>query len=1493
MSHFNFYPHFVADQVLTANHLNELFNYLDDQERLTRNHLIGIGIVCGLELSVSNTQIIISKGCGVTSDGYLIIQDAAATYTHYRNYTISNDLKDITPYNQFIPPASLQLLTGVTDAGTDKPLAGAPINRQDYAVVLLLEKKTTDLKNCTTNDCDDKGEKVELIVKPLLVLKSKLSSFAYFGYETKKMNLPDVPLKRFNVPFQQLNTPSDVLSSFLTIADNTTLQAIQAAYSGAYDAFKIILPDVSNPFLNLHNTISNRINTIKNNNPVYIQYCYDFIDDLIKAYAEFHEKGMDVITECCPDETAFRYHLMLGDANQSTAAGNSSYRQGFIYSPIFNGQKDKAKEVQMMFRRMKLLVSDFTGNDLKKFAAKGIRITPSRWGREVLSERAIPFHYNPNNLYTAWNYKLAKRGKSTRNLSYHSDFYNAPADIQQALKYDIEPYDFFRIEGHIGTKYELAFPELIKQKKQHNLPIDIIALNMHADEGNITADDLTCFFQDLDSQYNVLISELLCKVHHPVCFVSNLPYTEVKKTTKVSFFKEEAAAAAKEEEKPLFMHLNEVKAKRMAGAEKKAEAGISKELTAADALVDMLDDVKLKQESGAANAVRIMREKITIDLFNTEQPIGYIAEIRQKAAYTRGSFLKKHCDPAQGTIGYEYLDRVKKGKTFSDPGPLPSSNDPDTVLKYFQDLYFYFVDCADKMFAALLPFDLGELDMDKFQEKYDIFQKACWQTGSAILLFIAVLDAQLTKNDETPNQVTDDIFDAWISLVASEIQIMAHLCIDERLQTLKEEYAKRIERIIQHRIFSAYSKDHTGIEHKAGVPKGGTFIIVYARGKVAAQSSPNNAFMAEEGIEISAEKASVAEKKESAVTANAAEAKVEKRMMAKNGDMVTTEKQRKLSALKEQLVKIKGEEAASLTADEMEVLADIEKALGAQAFLGEAFNITDGIVFADFYLPYMCCSDCAPISYVVEETKPDPVQPTISIVPAEFCNNDTAEYAITTTPGGGTLVKAPGVDDVNYKFKPLGLAEGDVIVTYTKDGLNATQSCKIFAPKSADFTLQSSVDALGVFTVTIIPVDTGGTHEWFLDGAASAFSVKPTPDPLTFTLTAATRLVTIMHKIKNGPCTSAPVSKEILLQKTTSTVTDPPINACFTQNIPMVALSAGMQLTVSETGGLQINPDGFIVFSLPLTTPQLVTTVKYTITTASTITNHTVSVTLFRNYSAAFSTSQKELANGNVELTCTANDTAAPAHKWSVDGATVAGATAAVFKQEFTFSAEEKLVKIRHFVDNGQCHTDVEVPVTLKHAVINDSIKAYICRIESDQVIDAGLAAGDTIKVVSADGARIKISQAGTTVIARININAFPVTDVIAVVYKITKTNGQVINRTADIQVGVVDTQFSITSVPATGEFELKALAGNIMSADWEFFDLATNKVAFTASGNPAKPNLPGKFSDLDKGGIITLKVVQQLGPKKGNICEGTTTLKVDNALFKKIRQTPGGIVFP
>ena len=71
------YPSFEANQVLTSGNLNQDFDYLDEQERLTRANLIGIGIVCGLELRIETgaaATVHVSRGCGVTSQGYLLVE---------------------------------------------------------------------------------------------------------------------------------------------------------------------------------------------------------------------------------------------------------------------------------------------------------------------------------------------------------------------------------------------------------------------------------------------------------------------------------------------------------------------------------------------------------------------------------------------------------------------------------------------------------------------------------------------------------------------------------------------------------------------------------------------------------------------------------------------------------------------------------------------------------------------------------------------------------------------------------------------------------------------------------------------------------------------------------------------------------------------------------------------------------------------------------------------------------------------------------------------------------------------------------------------------------------------------------------------------------------------------------------------------------------------------------------------------------------------------
>ena len=94
------YRRFTKNQVLTEGNLNEVVDFFDDQDRLSRIYLSGVGIVCGLYPAYDAVQntISITQGTGITTDGDLFklyqadvlgnkkIDFDSKTYTHCKFY---------------------------------------------------------------------------------------------------------------------------------------------------------------------------------------------------------------------------------------------------------------------------------------------------------------------------------------------------------------------------------------------------------------------------------------------------------------------------------------------------------------------------------------------------------------------------------------------------------------------------------------------------------------------------------------------------------------------------------------------------------------------------------------------------------------------------------------------------------------------------------------------------------------------------------------------------------------------------------------------------------------------------------------------------------------------------------------------------------------------------------------------------------------------------------------------------------------------------------------------------------------------------------------------------------------------------------------------------------------------------------------------------------------------------------------------------------------
>lgn len=95
------YHMFVDNQVLTKDQLNGFIDYFEDQHRLSRVFLHGVGTVCGFKLHHNSPEgtVTLSRGVGVTTDGDLILlrKDIAGSseksidlkeiqFTHFRKF---------------------------------------------------------------------------------------------------------------------------------------------------------------------------------------------------------------------------------------------------------------------------------------------------------------------------------------------------------------------------------------------------------------------------------------------------------------------------------------------------------------------------------------------------------------------------------------------------------------------------------------------------------------------------------------------------------------------------------------------------------------------------------------------------------------------------------------------------------------------------------------------------------------------------------------------------------------------------------------------------------------------------------------------------------------------------------------------------------------------------------------------------------------------------------------------------------------------------------------------------------------------------------------------------------------------------------------------------------------------------------------------------------------------------------------------------------------
>ncbi|MEZ4774819.1 MAG: hypothetical protein R3D00_16660 [Bacteroidia bacterium] len=527
----NYYPSFVPNQVLTDTQLNELRSFLDQQDHLTRNRLIGTGIVCGLHASYTATEkkldqeshvISLSSGLGITSDGFLI-ELGAATFSRYRLYEGIDRDGDKTidyPYWRDAKKPVYELVADQVDKVDievkKEPEKIYPLEEQyirSHVLVVYIEPMDESLKSCRVTDCSNKGSRIRLNIKVLLVHDTDLTGMAKNSPLSARM----LHIPRFHTVLPAPSVTADG-NRLMPLGMITRTDDIRFAYGTIIEKMLPHIKDVLDKYRR-HDELRNflqmkkedlfeMINRVGGDDPIielqerllhifpegkdasdYNQYHYDFIRDLVVAINEFEVEWCKLV-KSCKGPADFPRHLMIRRFESPQKPDGTTYRHTFQPSAVKNQMYQDWDRTRKMFLRILYLIGYF---DVETVATYGdlsrvpdIRITPGQTGFYPLGEQAIPFYYNwkekvsalisfPEAWQPAMNCTPEEPFTFHQNPKATGNLYAA-----QPLQFDLRQKSFFQIEGHLGKTPGEVMDFLQAARLVHNLDFDVVLFYLSA-----------------------------------------------------------------------------------------------------------------------------------------------------------------------------------------------------------------------------------------------------------------------------------------------------------------------------------------------------------------------------------------------------------------------------------------------------------------------------------------------------------------------------------------------------------------------------------------------------------------------------------------------------------------------------------------------------------------------------------------------------------------------------------------------------------------------------------------------------------------------------------------------------------------------------------------------------------------------------------------------------------------------------------------------------
>jgi hypothetical protein len=1113
------YHSFQNDQVLTATQLNEFLTYFEDQDRLTRISLSGVGIVCGLKVSLIQekqflpidvselttaekklfnskvTKIVVEQGYGVTTDGDLLylrensenkplkkIKVAPETYTNYRVY--DDHRSGYTPFIKGNAQIQLwELIPGsdVTPETTDPLLATFP-NLQDMVVLLYLESYEDEPNLCDGLSCDNQGREQVARLRVLLVSQADadyiLSGDVLFNKHelmSTYLKMKDLSVKRVVINSANTARLTDLKASYELTNESQLLTDLKDGLT--------LMRNKINPYYQNHpiDSILTALNTklpaATPSQPIYFQYRYDLLKDIVDSYNEAKELFIEVATECCPSITSFPKHLMLGKLSpteEDSLIGR--YRHGFYKSPIL---VDESKEFEpfiwTLFRMLHQLNAYPT---LPETGTGGlyrtdIKITPSNYSTE-LGNKAIPFYYNLNNsLLRAWNREKTLKGKYKLNLSYNTGLLDSSPAIQTPLRYNLEGSNFLRIEGHQGRDYKEVMAKIDQIKKENGLSFDTKAISIDLDNSIvIDTTNYECEFEDLAVLLTAWVKEQECTIAKVISLVSAFSVKEPGKNIKDAQFLPKATFSEA---------VRDVSTTKVTAASKSvAPSVVAAPITAVVSTADQRKALENNQlEFGRTNVVL---ESLT---------------------------------PTEFTVGHSYLQAVLQNPKGTPAEFIAGANvfANDVVLQYE-------VQWVPDQFTALV------------KNSIQIMSYAHVLSNSIPMSISGITDLVISRYNTNINNLCSVLNKIQVSLGSTQrvsstnptglsdtnrsilelliSQLSNICCASKQLQTLLVEIDRRKDAILERLTLKKFVEEHPGLEHTGGVKQGGTFVLVYLRKGATINSS---------SVVTSSSVIS------SSVLTQSSSTLIPKQTLSQaimSSSVELTSSKTTVTAKESNLTLAN---VASLTPLQR-VISDT-RALAINpnlvAINQNLFTAPNGTVVADFMLPYMCCSDCSPINFIM----PAPIV-RLSLPTEILCLKGTTPTVLTfnVEPASGVIkadqvIAGMTITGKQVSFDPNLFPTGSLntVINFTVN--DQITNCKLTVVKPLTASISAPENPIVSPIVNLLAIGsfpTGTLFNWDFGDGQSA-SLRNVTHTYTLPVNSANSLdVTLTVSPPSGAC---------------------------------------------------------------------------------------------------------------------------------------------------------------------------------------------------------------------------------------------------------------------------------------------------------------------------------------------------------------------------------------